>query len=97
MEIPRQKKTVRVAVTRPSVKKGTIVACSNTAAQKRVFKRYLQPVIAIKVCGVYRGILQPKKPCRADPNLRCLARNSSQRSWGVFYLFSFLPRRETVC
>jgi hypothetical protein len=35
MEIPRQKKTVRVAVTRPSVKKGAIVTVLKTAANQR--------------------------------------------------------------
>jgi len=36
MEIPRQKKTVRVAVTRPSVKKGTIRATAQTQYTKLV-------------------------------------------------------------
>jgi hypothetical protein len=36
MEIPRQKKTVRVAVTGPSVKKGVIRCQFKTDAQTRV-------------------------------------------------------------
>lgn len=43
MEIPRQKKTVRLAVTRPSVKKGAIVILLNnrpTATSSDIFLAY---------------------------------------------------------
>jgi hypothetical protein len=57
MEIPRQKKTVRVAVTRPSVKKGAIVSCSK-APHRSVYVGQAPQAIAMKVWRDFGALFQ---------------------------------------
>ena len=57
MEIPRQKKTVRVAVTRPSVKKGAIVTLLKTDARKPAWGERQQEN-RFEVWSLLGGLLQ---------------------------------------
>jgi hypothetical protein len=87
MEIPRQKKTVRLAVTRPSVKKGAIV----TLLKNRLTAETISIHQLLKF-GLLPGCF-PELQTPALVSTLQLAVNEL----GVFYLFSFLLRRETVC
>ena len=96
MEIPRQKKTVRVAVTGPSVKKGVIrcpvqnrrADASIRAGAARYYHESLE--------GLWCAVPRIKTP--TAPTLTTLfASEYLGTEFGVFYLLSFLLRRETVC
>lgn len=92
MEIPRQKKTVRVAVTRPSVKKGAIVTVLKTAAKERGSRTNynMSSLLKFGASSWPVSVIKPSLP-------PVFALQLSVKTVGVFYLFSFLPQRETVC
>jgi DNA-binding transcriptional regulator PaaX len=73
MEIPRQKKTVRVAVTRPSVKKGAIVDRAQNRRNGARLHDKLQHVIAAKVWHFLVACFS-NKTFLTTPFLRCNSR-----------------------
>ena len=92
MEIPRQKKTVRVAVTRPSVKKGAIVHRLRTVSRQRRF-RFITYWVLVLLSGCFPAVQTRAVAVQA----RVFPLQLGVNELGVFYLFSFLPQRETVC
>lgn len=92
MEIPRQKKTVRVAVTRPSVKKGAIVTVLKTAGIERDFRTNYNLSSLIKF-GASRWSVSGKKP--SLPVLLCVA-TFGKEGWGVLSFQFLAPERNCV-
>lgn len=84
MEIPRQKKTVRVAVTGPSVKKGVIrcpvqnrrADASIRAGAARYYHESLE--------GLWCAVQRIKTPLTANADHTFIASQTRERSFGCF-------------
>ena len=95
MEISRQKKTVRVAATRPSVKKGRLLSNARLLSGDS-----LQGPAEIRRrtnLENFRDALNVAFPLQAIFQILLFCSPVPKKTPGVFYLLSFLPQTEAVC
>ena len=91
MEIPRQKKTVRLAVTRPSVKKGAIV----TLLKNRLTEETISIHLLLKF-GLLQAVFLDYKHLSSGSSSGFYSSTRSKRAWSVLSFQFLAPERNCV-